>query len=503
MRNPASPARIGRWSAHHPWRAIALWLVFVACCLAAGAVTGTEELSNGSVGESARGYELMDRHDLWPDGHELAYIHSDSLEAGAPGVLGGDPRRAQPALGARLHASSTRISRDRHSAVVVADLDRYVPFERIQAAISATQRAHPQVSVEETGDIAASRARDRIIDDDLERVELLAIPVTLLVLLLAFGSLVAALVPVLLGLTAVAAGVGLLGPLSQIFPVEDSAKTVILLIGLAVGVDYALFYVVRSREERRRGASLGGGARAHLTHVGPDGDRVGHDGRDRDGRHVPRRRQGPERDRRGHHRRHRLRRRRLGHRSAGGAARPRAEDRPRPRSRSCRRSSPSGDSRFWPALVERVLRRPVARRRRLRRDPARAGRARALAAPRQAERPLAHRARRPGAAGAGGRPARRSRGRASRRSSCVTAPPSSRAAARAGHRAAPAARASPAASRIHRSEITANADRTAAVAQPAAARRRRERGQPRTPSRRCGGSSCPRRSAVCRASRPR
>src|SRR5207245_3573379 len=105
-------------------------------------------------------------------------------------------------------------------------------------------------------DISTDRARNRVVDDDLHRVELLAIPVTLIVLLVAFGSLVAALVPLLLGLTAVAAGLGLLGPLSQAFPVQDSAKTMILLIGLAVGVDYALFYVVRSREERRRGASL-------------------------------------------------------------------------------------------------------------------------------------------------------------------------------------------------------------------------------------------------------
>ena len=75
-------------------------------------------------------------------------------------------------------------------------------------------------------------------------------------LLFAFGSLVAALVPVLLALSAVAAGLGLLGPLSQLFPVEDSAKTVVLLIGMAVGVDYALFFVVRSRAERQRGAAI-------------------------------------------------------------------------------------------------------------------------------------------------------------------------------------------------------------------------------------------------------
>src|SRR5205085_2400118 len=91
---------------------------------------------------------------------------------------------------------------------------------------------------------------------DLHRAELLAIPVTLLVLLFAFGSLTAAVVPVLLALSAVAAGLGLLGPLSQLFPVEDSAKTVVLLIGMAVGVDYALFFVVRSRAERHRGAGI-------------------------------------------------------------------------------------------------------------------------------------------------------------------------------------------------------------------------------------------------------
>src|SRR5262249_30396547 len=66
-------------------------------------------------------------------------------------------------------------------------------------------------------------------------------------------AIVAALVPVLLAATAVVAAFGLLGPISQVFPLDNSVKTVVLLIGMAVGVDYALFYVVRSREERRRG----------------------------------------------------------------------------------------------------------------------------------------------------------------------------------------------------------------------------------------------------------
>jgi uncharacterized membrane protein YdfJ with MMPL/SSD domain len=71
--------------------------------------------------------------------------------------------------------------------------------------------------------------------------------------LIAFGALVAAVVPVVLGATAVIAAFGLLGPISQVFPLDSSVKTVVLLIGMAVGVDYALFYVIRAREERARG----------------------------------------------------------------------------------------------------------------------------------------------------------------------------------------------------------------------------------------------------------
>jgi uncharacterized membrane protein YdfJ with MMPL/SSD domain len=246
-----SPGRIGRWSIRRPWLALGAWLGFVVVCVALGAATGTKELSNGAVGESARGYSTMDANDLWGPPRELAYVHSDHATPGDPvfGAALRDVRRRLAALGL---ATTTTTSRDRHSAIVVAPLRRGVTLDRVHAAIATVAAAHAGLRIAETGDLSADQARQDVVDRDLHRAELLAIPVTLLVLLLAFGSVVAALVPVLLGLTAVAAGLGLLGPLSQVFPVQDSAKTVILLIGLAVGVDYALFYVVRSREERAR-----------------------------------------------------------------------------------------------------------------------------------------------------------------------------------------------------------------------------------------------------------
>src|SRR5215470_3552367 len=262
-----SPGRIGRWSARHPWRALMIWFVFVASCVAIGAAAGTSTLSDGAVGESARGNALMNQYGqggLWGPPREYAYLHSSALVSSDPGFAAAVRDVAQSIRALGLRASETT-SADRHSALVSAGPSRpmspAVAAElsaapaRIQAALAAVRRAHPGLTVGETGDISANNAQNQIVNGNLHRVELLAIPVTLLVLLVAFGSLVAALVPLLLGLTAVAAGLGLLGPISHQFPVQDNAKTVILLIGLAVGVDYALFYVARSRQERQAGAT--------------------------------------------------------------------------------------------------------------------------------------------------------------------------------------------------------------------------------------------------------
>src|SRR5256714_3238651 len=246
-----SQVRVGGWRVRHPRLALAAWIGFVTACVVLGAISGTKTLDNGAVGESARGYAIMNEDRLWGPPRELAYLHA--RRGPVPSTATRDVERCLRELGL---APELKRSPDGHSAVVVAELRRQVRVEQIRTAVAAAARAHPELTIEETGDISADQARNRTVDRDLHRAELLAIPVTLLVLLFAFGSLMAALVPVLLALSAVIAGLGLLGPLSQLFPVEDSAKTVVLLIGMAVGVDYALFFVVRSRAERHRGAGI-------------------------------------------------------------------------------------------------------------------------------------------------------------------------------------------------------------------------------------------------------
>jgi RND superfamily putative drug exporter len=242
---------IGRWSIRHPRLAVAAWITFVVFCVGFGAISGTKTIDNGAVGESARGYTIMDERGLWGPAHELAYLHV--RRAPLPAAPIRDVERRFAALGLK---SQTRTSADRRSAVVSVVLQPSISVESIRAAVASAGRAHPELTIEETGDVSADEARNRTVDRDLHRAELLSIPVTLLVLLFAFGAVTAAVVPVVLALSAVAAGLGLVGPLSQLFPVEDSAKTVVLLIGMAVGVDYSLFFVVRSRAERRRGRAL-------------------------------------------------------------------------------------------------------------------------------------------------------------------------------------------------------------------------------------------------------
>jgi uncharacterized membrane protein YdfJ with MMPL/SSD domain len=246
-------ASIGRRSMRHPWRAITAWLAFVVLAVATAVAGGTKSLQNGAVGESARGYALMDRHQAWPPAREYGYVHSATLRASDP-----EFRHVVSAVAAALTGQvggrpQFRDAADGHAVLVVARVQRFTSDDALRKAVVAAS-TH-DVTVEQTGDITASDARDQVVNNDLHHAELLSIPVTLLILLFAFGAVVAALVPLLLALTAVAAAFGLLGPISQAFPLDDSVKTVVLLIGMAVGVDYALFYVIRSREERQRGAA--------------------------------------------------------------------------------------------------------------------------------------------------------------------------------------------------------------------------------------------------------
>ena len=125
--------------------------------------------------------------------------------------------------------------------------------DAIFAAVDSARKANPGFQVGVTGDATAQKQLSNAIDSDFTRAETLSIPITLLILVIAFGALVAAGIPVILAISAVMATIGLVSIPSHIFPVDSAISSVILLIGMAVGVDYSLFYLRREREERARG----------------------------------------------------------------------------------------------------------------------------------------------------------------------------------------------------------------------------------------------------------
>ncbi len=158
-------------------------------------------------------------------------------------------------------ANASQISSDGHSALLrfqIAGNDTEV-MDRVKPAVqavAAVQQAHPGFTLGEFGDASTQQQINKVVQDDFGKALITSLPVTLIILLIAFGALVAAGVPLLLALTAVIATIGIMGPLSHVIGgVDNSINEVILLIGLAVGVDYSMFYLRREREEREDGRS--------------------------------------------------------------------------------------------------------------------------------------------------------------------------------------------------------------------------------------------------------
>jgi uncharacterized membrane protein YdfJ with MMPL/SSD domain len=263
-------ARAGRWSAAHWKTATFGWLAFVLLALAIGSVVGTRQLGDneGIPGESGRAQRILDASFETPAA-EIVLLQSDTLTTKSPAFRAAvdDVARSVSALPAVTNVRSPlargnadQISADGRSAMVLFDIrgDPETAEERIDPVIAAVDRLkaeHSRVFIGSFGMATADRQIGDSIAEDLERAGLLSLPVTIVVLIVAFGALVAAGIPLLLALSGVMATLGLLAIPSHVWPVDDNISAVVLLIGLAVGVDYSLFYLKREREERAAGRS--------------------------------------------------------------------------------------------------------------------------------------------------------------------------------------------------------------------------------------------------------
>jgi uncharacterized membrane protein YdfJ with MMPL/SSD domain len=261
-------ARMGHWSARHRKTAIWVWLAAVLIAFAAGTAIGTKTLKeeDTGVGESGRVDKILGEEFETPAG-ERVMIQSPTLkvrDAEFRTVIADVVARAQRLKDVtkvqsplQEDQSFSLVSADERTALVDLEIagdpdeavDKIAP---ISAMVRDAQAAHPDFAVESFG-VSAMEQINQAFADDLRKAGLLSLPITLVILIVAFGALVAAGIPLLLGLTAVLGTMGLLAFISRVMPLDQDISAIVLLIGLAVGVDYTMFYLKREREERAAG----------------------------------------------------------------------------------------------------------------------------------------------------------------------------------------------------------------------------------------------------------
>jgi uncharacterized membrane protein YdfJ with MMPL/SSD domain len=262
-------ARMARWSAHHRKKAIFGWLALAVALFAISYVSPMKQIvfETSGPGESGRADAILYNDFKQPSG-ENVLVESATLTADTPefkavvsSVVKGlsgleDVAKVRSPYEA---GNSGQISSNKRSALISLQYrgpasEAINKVDPVVDQVAAAQKANPNFYVGSFGE-STGKDIEGAFKDDLKKAGLISLPLTLAILLLAFGALVAAGIPLLLGITAVLGTLGIVALISQVLPMSDSVPAIILLIGLAVGVDYTMFYLKREREERAAGRS--------------------------------------------------------------------------------------------------------------------------------------------------------------------------------------------------------------------------------------------------------
>jgi putative drug exporter of the RND superfamily len=264
--------RIAGWSARHRKTALFGWLLLVVGAVMISSMLGTKNLNSYDPGQAGQAERVLARPGVVQPDTETVLIQARS----GTRTVASDPearqaiRQVTAALGAMPKVATSiesplapgggkLISRDGRSALVMFNVagnpdnadKTVVPAQR---AVAAIQAAHPGLRVAEAGQASVNGAINNIISSDFRHAEVTSVPITLVLLLCVFGALIAAGIPLLLAGTSVATAISLLAIPSRWLPIGSTTSSVVLLVGMAVGVDYSLFYLRREREERAAGA---------------------------------------------------------------------------------------------------------------------------------------------------------------------------------------------------------------------------------------------------------
>ena len=271
---PVLTERVAGWSARHRKTVVLGWLLLVAAVFVGGQALGSRNLPQYDAGQSGQAERVLNQVApaqynaaaelvlIQPKTPGATFAHDPAMRQAAAQVataLAGLPQYAAGIRSPLTTGDQDLVSGDGRSALVrfqvpgnVTDIDQAATT--LQHAVAGVQARYPGLRIAETGDASIGQAINSSLN--FGRAEATSVPVTLILLVLVFGALVAAGIPVLLALTALTAAIGVLTAVGHWLPVSSSTFEVVVIIGMAVGVDYSLFYLRREREERAKGRSF-------------------------------------------------------------------------------------------------------------------------------------------------------------------------------------------------------------------------------------------------------
>ncbi len=271
---PSLTERVAGWSARHRRTVVIGWLLLVAAIFLGGQALGTRHMPSFDAGQSGQAGRVVHQ---FPPAQRTGDQETVLIQAKAPGATFATDsamRQAASQVASAIaalpgYAADIRtplqpggralVSKDGRSALVTFQVPRNVTDEdkavtALRHAVAGVQASHPDLRVAETGEASIGPAVNSALN--FSRAEATSVPVTLILLLAVFGALVAAGIPVLLALTSLTAAIGVLTAVSHWLAVNSSTFEVVVIVGMAVGIDYALFYLRREREERALGRSF-------------------------------------------------------------------------------------------------------------------------------------------------------------------------------------------------------------------------------------------------------
>jgi uncharacterized membrane protein YdfJ with MMPL/SSD domain len=258
--------KLARVSARHPWRTVAAWIVAIALAVVAiGAFLGDGLSTEARVTndpDSLRAAAL--RHERFPARdvvNEVVVVRSDALTTEDQAFrdrvqrLHDEFARAGASTRSYLTGERTLVSEDGRAAALLVrlGLDAENSIEHVIEAVQGAD-AEDRFAVTITGEFTLDRDFNELSQRDLEEGELrFGLPAAMIILVLAFGALVAASLPLLLALVSIAVALGLTALVGQGWELSVFVVNMLTGMGLALGIDYALFVVSRFREERAAG----------------------------------------------------------------------------------------------------------------------------------------------------------------------------------------------------------------------------------------------------------